>query len=168
MLRRMFFVLFVIYSCSGAKEKKRKIQLEGSWVPVNIEWKSAVMGDPELDKIKYSSFYTFSFKDSEFILIGSTNAPNGGDSIILASEPGYTLFSGSWEMQDSLVLTKFEKVYSFLDLPDDRLFRERRDTFVVRGDRLLFNNETYKPFNKFDTSILNSFWVKAKEAEQVK
>lgn len=164
MLRSILFALLSFYSCSDLKVKQER-KLEGNWVPVKIEWKSAVEGDPELGKIKYSSFYTFSFRGSEFILVGSTNAPGSGDSLTLASEPGYTLFYGKLKIRDSLVVAEYKKVYGFLNLPGDTMRKERTDTFVLRNDLLIFNSEAYKQYSKVDTNRINGFWVKAKEAK---
>lgn len=165
MLRSILLIFISFYSCSNLKEVKQKEKLEGNWVPVKIEWKSAVEGDPELEKIKHSSFYTFSFTNSEFILVGSTNTPGDSDSLILASEPGYSLFYGKWKMQDSLIIAEYKKVYGFLNLPGDTMLKERIDTFILRNDFLVFKNEIYKPYSKIDTNMINSFWTKAKETK---
>lgn len=163
MFRNLLFAVLIFYSCSDLKDVKQERKLEGNWVPVKIEWKSAVEGDPELEKIKYSSFYTLSFRNSEFILIGSTNAPANGDSLMLASEPGYTLFYGKWKMQDSLVVAEYKKVYGFLNLPRDTTSAKRIDTLILKNDLLVFDNETYKQHTNIDTSTLNNLWRKAKE-----
>ncbi len=154
-----------MYSCTNAKEIKQERKLEGTWVPAKIEWKSAVEGDPELDKIKNSSFYTFSFTNSDFIFVGSTNTLGVNDSLILASEPGYSLFYGKWKRNDSLVIAEYRKVYSFLNLPGDTLLKDRTDTFILRNDFLIYQNEIYKPYSKFYTNKLNNFWRQAKEVK---
>jgi hypothetical protein len=153
------------YSCINLKERKEESSLKGNWIPANIEWKSAMDGDPELEKIKYSSFYTFSFTKAEFIFVGSTNTLGDGDSLILASEPGYTLFYGKWKIQDSIIIAEYKKVYSFLNLPGDTMLKERVDTFILRNGFLIFKDEMYKPYSKIDTNLINSFWMKAREVK---
>ena len=96
---------------------------------------------------------TFSFGHSEFIIVGSTNTLSDSDSLILASEPGYTLFMGKWKMYGSFVIAKYKKIYSFLNLPGDSMLKESIDTFILRNDFLIFNNEIYKPYSKIDTNM---------------
>lgn len=157
--------MMTLYSCTNAKEVKQEKKVEGNWVPAEIEWKSAVEGDPELEKIKNSSFYTFSFASSDFIFVGSTNTMGANDSIIIASEPGYSLFYGKWKRIDSVVIAEYIKVYSFLNLPGDTMLKDRTDTFILRNDLLIFNKEVYKPFFKIDTNTINNFWKQAKEVK---
>lgn len=134
-------------------------------MPEKIEWERAESGDPELEKIKYSSFYTLSFKGSEFILLGSNNSPGRDDSLMLTSEPGYSLFYGKWELRDSLVIINYRKVYGFLNLPGDTMIKEQTDTLLLRKESLIFNNENYKQHSKIDTNIINRFWQQAAEVE---
>lgn len=163
---KIILLILIVSSCSSMKGVKKEDKLEGVWVPVKIEWKSAVEGDQELEGINHASFYIFSFAKSEFILVGSTNAPGDNDSLIIASEPGYSLYYGKWEMRDSIVLTKYKKVYSFLNLPGDTMMlKERVDTLILRNEILIFNSEPYKPYTNTDTGKISRFWRQAKEAK---
>jgi len=110
-MRLLLFGLGFLLSCSPVK-KNSDASISGTWIPENVKWKSADENDPELKRIKYSSFLTFSFKTpSDFIIIGSTNSPGDQDSILLATEPGYNISRGKWQpgKDTNIILIKYKK-----------------------------------------------------------
>ncbi|MCB0777168.1 MAG: hypothetical protein KDB99_12715 [Chitinophagaceae bacterium] len=162
--RKWMIFLFAIanfFACKVSPEKEKNIKLSGCWIPQNIEWERPMKGDPELDEVTYSSFWTYSFTDSEFIILSSTNTIIG-DSIVFFSEPGYDLYHGYYTLKDSLVITEYKKIYSFINFSLDSTSK-KTDTLLLKNDFLISDNKPYKLFTKLDTSVINTLWTKALE-----
>ena len=47
------------------------------------------------------------------------------------------------------------------------MLKARTDTFILRNDFLIFENDVDKPYSKIDTNMINRFWKQAKEVKLI-
>lgn len=132
-------------------------QIEGVWIPSEINWVTPSTEFSEIGSRSYSDFSILILKnDSTFAIVSSTQSKYDNDSIFFKSEPGFILNKGKWvfnneknvELTYRLLYTMFP--YAGQKVPSDEI----KDIAAIVRDSLI----TYLLFNEVKYEITNMLY----------
>jgi hypothetical protein len=129
------------------------------WVPRT--WQSPLPYDAELGRIRYADFTLLSFRaQGKCLLLSSYHSLGNGDTIFVATEPGYTLDSGRYQVEPAQVLLTTKNFYHTFTPPVvGNQYEERTDTLAFTGTYLVYEGTEYQPYTKLAGQRISSFWA---------
>ena len=130
------------------------------WVPRTIAWVRPHPEDAELSRIQYADFPLLCFRDQgKFMQISSYHSLGNGDTIIVATEPGFRVDSGRYRLVAlNRVVVTSQPVYQSINfVPLSK--KTRLDTLSLTGQSLWYEGIEYRPCTKLSGQSIDSFWA---------
>ena len=129
------------------------------WVPRAVAWVRPYPDDAELGGIQYADFSLLCFwGQGKFMRVSSYHSLGDGDTIIVATEPGFRVDSGRYRMGPNRVVVTSKPVYQSINfVPLGK--KARTDTLSLSGQTLWYEGIEYCPCTKFSGRSIDLFWA---------
>lgn len=164
MLAKCFFLPLLscvtLSSCEAPPVQQAGTALANTvWVPRTIAWVRPHPEDAELSGIQYADFPLLCFRDQgKFMRVSSYHSLGDGDTIIVATEPGFRVDSGRYRMGPNRAVVTSKPVYqSIAFAPLSK--KARTDTLSLTGQTLWYKGIEYRPCTKLSGQSIDSFWA---------
>ena len=129
------------------------------WVPRAIAWVRPFPLDAEMQEIQYADFSLLCFRArGQFMRVSSYHSLGPGDTIIVATEPGFRVDFGRYRIEPNQVVVTSKSVYQSINfVPLGK--KARTDTLSLTGRTLWYKGIEYRPCTKLSGRSINSFWA---------
>ena len=129
------------------------------WVPRAVAWVRPHPDDAELGSIQYADFSLLCFRgQGKFMRVSSYHSLGDGDTIIVATEPGFRVDSGRYRMGPNRVVVTSKPEYQSINfVPLGK--KARTDTLSLSGQTLWYEGIEYRPCTKLSGRSIDLFWA---------